>query len=98
MDPFWAAIDSQLDALKKAGSADDVIRVLTVDGYQPGAGADAFFAGSGGDESVEAALAEAGWLHAWREAYYHWAMRAPDGSVITYIEGDIYRGNRPPLV
>lgn len=96
LDSFWKAIDAQLAELKTATSADDVIRIL---GGAAGASAgDAFFAGSGGDGSVEGALDEAGWTHAWREAHYHWAMRSPAGDGITYVEGDIYRGvQKPPL-
>jgi hypothetical protein len=93
-DSFWAAIDAQLKELTNAACADDVIRIL---GGAASSG-DAFFAGSGGDGSVEGALDEAGWTHAWREAHYHWAMRSPNGDGITYVEGDIYRGvQKPPL-
>jgi hypothetical protein len=59
--------------------------------------ADGFFAGSGGDESVLGALLSAGWAVAWAEASYHYAVTASDGSAITYVEGDIYRGNRRSL-
>lgn len=37
-----------------------------------------------------------GWTYVWIEADYYWAMQAPDGSVITYVEGDVYRGNQRP--
>lgn len=93
MDPFWTAIEAQLTLLEQARTADDVIRILRSDA---GSG-DAFFAGSGGDGSVEGALDKAGWVHVWREAHYFYCMRADDGSMITYIEGDVYTGNRPPL-
>ncbi len=90
LDGFWAEIDAQLDALKTAGSADDVIRILG--GSAAASSGDAFFAGSGGDGTVEGALDEAGWTHVWREASYYWAMRAPNGDGVTYVEGDVYRG------
>lgn len=90
LDGFWAAIDAQLGELKKAQTADDVIRILASDGCV----GDAFFHGSGGDESVWGALEEAGWTLIWAKADYYYAMRAPDGSAITYIEGDIYRGDQ----
>ncbi|MER5889687.1 hypothetical protein ABT160_38170 [Streptomyces sp. NPDC001941] len=53
-----------------------------------------FFAGSGGDETVAAALRTAGWEEIWAESSIYYTMRAPDGSMITYIEGDIRRGDR----
>jgi hypothetical protein len=88
MDSFWAHIDKQLAELCTAKTADDVIRIL--DGPSSG---DAFFAGSGGDGSIASSLFEAGWDCTWREADYYWVMRAPNGDEITYVEGDVYRGD-----
>lgn len=99
LDGFWAAVDAQLRDLTTARSAADVLRILATSGNPYGdpsiTSAPAFFAGSGGDGSVYEALTEAGWSPLWWKAGYHWAMRAPDGSEITYIEGDVYEGNRP---
>lgn len=102
-DAFWKAVEAQLKELESAKTAADVVRILSRErnpyGHETIA-ADGFFAGGGGDDSVEAALDEAGWVHVWREAEYYWCMRAPDGSHVTYVEGDIYLGNpknqRPP--
>lgn len=88
-DEFWKLIDAQLKELESAKGADDVIRILGESG--PG---DAHFAGSGGDGTVRASLFTAGWELVWQEAHYFWVMKAPDGSMITYIEGDIYRGDK----
>src|SRR2546427_572624 len=62
-------------------------------GAAKGTADEGFFAGSGGDGSVEDALSEAGWRHTWRKAHYYWVMQAPNGDKITYVEGDIYRGD-----
>jgi hypothetical protein len=99
MDEFWTAIDEQISALQAAESATDVIAILNQDVSQTYGeiAADGFFAGSGGDQSVSAALEAAGWSYLWSVAGYHWAMKAPDGSLITYVEGDVYIGNRRPL-
>jgi hypothetical protein len=103
-DKFWETIAEQLKELESAKSADDVIRILSPernpylaedpnwDGMD--GAAEGFFAGSGGDGRVDEALDTAGWEYLWSRANYWWAMKAPDGSEITYIEGDIYRGNR----
>lgn len=97
LDGFWEAIEAQLKELKSAKNADDVLRILAQDrnpyGPDHNTSGRGFFAGSGGDDSVEDALDVAGWTHVWRKAHYHWCMRAPDGSEITYVEGDIYPGN-----
>lgn len=89
LDGFWEHIDQQLKALCEAKTADEVIRILD----EPSSG-DAFFAGSGGDGTVSESLSEAGWRYVWCEAGYYWAMRAPNGDVITYVEGDVYRGDQ----
>lgn len=96
IDAFWETIDEQLSDLASAKTVDDVIGILG--GSAEASSGDAFFAGSGGDGSIASALREAGWLYVWREADYHWSMRAPNGDGITYVEGDVYRGiQRPPL-
>lgn len=104
---FWAVIRTQLTELESAKSADDVIRILSSernpyrmedpnwDGMD--GGAEGFFAGSGGDNTVDDALDTAGWRYLWSRAGYWWAMQAPDGSVVTYCEGDLYRGDRRPV-
>jgi hypothetical protein len=94
MDKFWETVDAQLAELRSAKSADDVLRILSLERnpYGPGsASGDGFFAGGDGGEMLEA-LADAGWSLEWIEADYHWRMRAPNGDKIKYVEGDIYRG------
>ncbi|MFE1783852.1 hypothetical protein ACFW9F_15000 [Streptomyces sp. NPDC059506] len=90
LELFWAAIAEQLQELRTAKTADDVLRTLATD-HGPDRG---FFAGSGGDETVSHALHTAGWELVWAESSLYYTMRAPDGSMITYIEGDIHRGDR----
>lgn len=100
LDAFWKAIDAQLAELRTAKTADDVLRILaperdpyhTVLGDNPHRTTAGFFAGSGGDGTVMDALSDAGWRVIWAEASYYYTMQAPDGSMITYIEGDILRG------
>lgn len=97
---FWAAVDAQLAEARAARSADDVMRIFAPErdpykledtGHSHG-GAPGFFAGGGGDDTLRDALYEAGWTLVWSKAWYHYSMRAPDGSAITYVEGDLYRG------
>lgn len=92
MNAFWTAIDELCNRLEKAKTAAEVVAILN-DYHEPSVG-DAFFEGSGGDRSVREALDEAGWTVVWSEASYHYAMRAPDGSLLTYVEGDVYLGDR----
>ncbi|MFI5867147.1 hypothetical protein [Streptomyces sp. NPDC051546] len=90
LDTFWAVIAEQLQELRTAKNADDVLRILASEGTT----APGFFGGSGGDETVSDALRTAGWEQVWAESSLYYTMRAPDGSMITYIEGDILRGDR----
>ncbi|MFJ5984449.1 hypothetical protein [Lentzea sp. NPDC092896] len=95
-DGFWEVIGDQLHELESASSAADVVGILSHERNPYGSGTtggDGFFAGSGGDDTVQDALRTAGWEYEWYDARYHFCMRAPDGSLITYVEGDIYLGN-----
>lgn len=89
---FWEAIDAQLDLLRRKGTTAQVVcQILpAVPGLSSG---DGFFGGSGGDAQVSEVLAENGWTYVWAKAHYHWCMQAPDGSRITYVEGDLYQGD-----
>lgn len=98
MDPFWAAVHAQLHAARTARTAAEVLAIFAPDNdpYQllPGrdkhTAAPGYFAGSGGDARLSSALTAAGWTYAWSKAPYWWCMRAPDGSGIVYVEGDLY--------
>lgn len=101
--PFWTAVKQQLAELRTASTADDVMRILGPDRNpyridnpswdgMDGA-AEGFFAGSGGGDTVDEALYSAGWRYLGGTGI-HYAMRAPGGDVITYCEGDVYRGDR----
>lgn len=55
----------------------------------------AFFAGSGGDETLMRALADAGWQIGTEKASYWYTMTHPaTGETLTYTEGDIELGDR----
>lgn len=55
----------------------------------------AFFAGSGGDATLAAALQSAGWELLRHEApYYYVRQNTRTGEVLTYTEGDVVAGNQ----
>jgi hypothetical protein len=96
-NPFWTTIRQQVSELKEAKSADDVVHTLSHDRNPYGSGTgceDGFFAGSGGEESVYEVLTGNGWREVWAESGIYYTLEAPDGSRITYIEGDIRKGDR----
>lgn len=92
---FWDVIRAQLEELRSAETTDDVLRILSRERnpyeHDRIAG-NGFFAGSGGDDTVYEALYDAGWITVWYVADYYWCMRKGD-SLVTYVEGDIYRGD-----
>lgn len=93
MNTYWQIIDAQLDTIEREGTNtyDGLVAIMPGD---PGmSAASAFFGGSGGDRSLCSALSVAGWRITWSEASYHYTAQHPDtGEMITYCEGDIYRG------
>jgi hypothetical protein len=91
MDSFWENIKTQLTEMRKAKSSDDVIRILG--GKANASVGDAFFAGSGGNDGMMDALSDAGWDLVWASADYNFVMRAPNGDMITYCEGDVDKGD-----
>lgn len=106
---FWGQIEHQLTMIitEPAETFDAVRRVLLDPDYdqvqkdihlnEPRTfDADsAFFAGSGGEESLQEALYDAGWGLVTAKASYYYAMRHPTtGETLTYLEGDVERGDR----
>lgn len=95
LDNFWASVDAALDRCAEAVTVDQVIDILN-DHFEPSSGA-AFFAGSGGDRQLLDALYWDRPDQTWRlmryDAPYYWCLTDKDGSSLTYVEGDIERGN-----
>lgn len=80
LDGFWDGIENQLELCEAAKSYREVHDII----------GDTFY-GSGGDEQLDNSLWKAGWRYAplldgWR---HHWRMKAPNGDVMEYCEGDI---------
>ncbi len=86
---YWAAIDAAKVILAKAASVDDVMAVC---GSEPGVSVGDGWWGGDGDELLDVLFA-AGWSSVTIKAGYYWCLRAPDGSLLSYVEGDLYRGN-----
>lgn len=104
---FWAQIAHQLERIRRTeASTFDEVRSILLDPIYDEIVADvnknwerrfdtdsAFFAGSGGEHSLYSALVAAGWSTIWARASYHYAMvHDRTGEKLTYIEGDVERG------
>ena len=99
---FWQVITAQLAAVADNADTFDKVKAaldnthgcpdpyLTGHTDRPN---HAQFYGSGGDDTLNEALSESGWTLSWAEANYYWECTHPvTGEILTYIEGDVYRG------
>lgn len=105
---FWAQIDHQLDRLvSEKADTFDAVREILLDPSYADIGIErnrngeaifgpnsAFFAGSGGDRTVHDSLTLAGWHTVAFDASYYYALKnLATGDTLTYIEGDLLRGD-----
>ena len=95
LDDFWANVDAALNRCADANTVEDVITILN-EHFDPSDGV-AFFGGSGGDTQLLDALywdrTTTGWRIVRYDVPYYWCLQDAHGDLLTYVEGDIYRGN-----
>lgn len=92
LNDFWRNVDECVAAVRTAPTVEAVIDVLNAH-FSPSAG-DAFYGGSGGTD-LYAVIADApGWSIVWSEADYFFVARDAQGGLLTYVEGDVYRGDQ----
>ncbi len=96
LDDFWANVDAALTRCAEATTVEDVITILN-EHFNPSSGA-AFFGGSGGRHPApRQALLGPSRQHLagrpLRRPPYYWCLADTNGDLLTYIEGDVYRGN-----
>lgn len=92
-DIYWKVYDKCLDVIRDHGATvDDVIRILLT--YWPPSSGDAFFPGGGDRTLVGVLLWERDdWYTVWAEADYYCCLRDSQGGLLSYIEGDVERGD-----
>ncbi|WP_026820032.1 hypothetical protein [Arthrobacter castelli] len=105
---FWSQIEHQLHRIiiEKPGTFDEVRAILldpaydavtadvNLNGVRTFGPNSAFFAGSGGESTLVHALHLAGWKTINARASYYYVLQQPDtGEILTYIEGDVERGD-----
>jgi len=105
---FWEAVADCGRRIRKTRTVDEAITALQEcfpnpnfpnhpdNAAEPYAdpGADAFFPGGGGDDGFYDMLDDAGWKIVWADADYFFVAHDHHGQPLTYIEGDVYRGDR----
>ncbi len=93
LDGYWRHLDRALDQVRDEGSTvDDVIRILL--SYFGPSSTEAFCA-DGGDRSLAGVLftERYDWSIVWCDADYYWCGKDSAGNLLSYIEGDVERGN-----
>lgn len=94
MNTYWQVIDAQLDRVETE-QLDTYDKLADVFASDPSVtGCRAFFGGGGGNRSLLSSLQIAGWKIVWMMASYYYCVQHPTtGDVISYIEGDIIKGD-----
>lgn len=105
---FWKQIDHQLERIRTEypntfarireilldPGYDEVLAYTQQNGTQTWTQRQAFFAGSGGDDTLFDALLDAGWMATRFEADYDYtALHPGTGQVLRYTEGDLEQIN-----
>lgn len=103
-DNFWRTIDTICDRIEaeKPATFDAVKAVLDASPTATYPGPffantpdSSFFGDGGGDRSLLGSLIEAGWVVTWQDAWYYYVARHPvTGEQLTYVEGDVLRGDQ----
>lgn len=106
---FWPQINHQLRRIEtETADTFDAVRAILLDSSYRDIVADvnangersfdegsAFFAGPGGDESLHAALRRADWhVRHYRSPLHYSLVNGHTGQNLTYIEGDVIRGDQ----
>lgn len=93
IDDYWDNYGACLAEIKSDGrTVEDVIRICNE--HWPVSSGDAFCP-NGGDEDLLGTLLydTEEWDLVWAEADYYFCVQDRDGNRLSYIEGDIVRGN-----
>jgi hypothetical protein len=92
MKAYWDAYDRTLTRIREEKPQTmDSLKVI-LDAFEPPSSAAAFFPG-GADDTLADALHTAGWSVDYKEGDYVWVARSTTRELITYVEGDLYRGD-----
>lgn len=92
-DPYWTNYEACLDKIV-TGRGATVAGVIEIcnEHFEPSSG-EAFFPGGADRDLLGTLMDRGGWSTVWVEAHYYFAIRDANGDVLSYIEGDIERGN-----
>lgn len=97
LDSFWAGYDHTLERVRTEKPATLEALAEILNDFQPPSSGTAFF-GNNADDTLSAALRDAGWRVRFFELDYLWDAQHPgSGEWIHYVEGDVYPGRWRPV-
>jgi hypothetical protein len=88
---FWAGYDATLARVRAERPATVAALAAILNQFQPPSVGVAFF-GNNADDTLAAALYDAGWALHFIEGDYLWEATHPGGAVLHCVEGDVYDG------
>ena len=93
LDAYWAMYDATLARIRNEKPDTFAALKAILDAFEPPSSGDAFFPG-GADDTLGAAMHDAGWFVTWEDGDYLWNARHPrTGSTLRHVEGDIYEAH-----
>jgi hypothetical protein len=94
---YWDAYARTLDRIRAERPTTFAQLQVILDSFSAPSAADAFFP-DGADDTLMAALQDAGWRVSWADAYYHYGARCvASGAQLEYVEGDVYDRTDKPM-
>lgn len=100
IDTYWNQLATEREVLaqRKPSTSAEVVAILKEhDPMSVELTEDAFYSGANDGGSLAEDLEPAGWGYAWSESDCYYVLRHEGtGDSLTYIEGDVYAGDRRP--
>lgn len=90
MTSFWSHLTHQTTTMRHAHSVSEVLQTFRGTDHPSDAG-DGFYDGDAG--TLWGALVGAGWTPSWSTDAHCWCLIAPTGEPLTFIDGELYRGD-----
>lgn len=94
LDAYWDNVTTALDKIRDNGDTVDAVMTILKEHFAPSS-TEAFCDGSGGDRGLIDVLTSerTDWELVWYDANYYWCVQDAAGDRLSYIEGDVERGN-----
>lgn len=90
LDAYWEDYAATLAAVRSLQPTTFAELKAILDRFESPSSGDAFFPSGAADDTLAAALRDAGWRIEFIEGYYVYKARSPIGATFEHFEGDLY--------